>query len=93
MTQKKSAPRRPFETFAEQLADSIQRKRGYALCWKACAVNPASPNCAVKRVSTRTCITVGRRSFWRPVRNVWPAIPHGKRTPMKSKGYAARPRS
>jgi hypothetical protein len=42
------------------------------------------------RIVLGTCITAGRRSFWRPARSVWPVILHAKRTPMKSKGCAAK---
>ena len=38
----------------------------------------------------QTCITAGRRSFWKLARSAWPAIPHGKPTLMKSKGCAAK---
>ena len=58
---KKTVQRRPYGTFAERHADSIQPKRKSESYWKVFAVKTASLRCAVVRASTRICITAGRK--------------------------------
>ena len=50
---------------------------------KDCAARTASPNCAVARGSSRTCIIAGRRTFSRQGRSAWLAILSGRRRRTK----------
>src|SRR5262249_37343109 len=59
--------------FAEPHAGIMPLKRRSASCWKACVARTALLSCAARKGSIRTCTTVGRRSFWRRVRNGSPA--------------------
>jgi hypothetical protein len=53
------------------------------LYWKVFEERIALPNYADEKALTAMYITVGRRNFWKPVRNVYPAILPAKRPLMK----------
>ena len=46
---------------------------------------------AAARGSSRTCITAGRRNFWRLGRSGWPGTPRGRRPRTRSRICAGRP--
>ena len=48
-------------------------------------------SCAAARGSSRTCITAGRRNFWRLARSGWPGTPRGRQPQTRSGICAARP--
>jgi hypothetical protein len=48
-------------------------------------------SCAAARGSSRTSITVGRKSFSRPAKSAWPATRRRRRPRMRSRICAGRP--
>ena len=70
----KPLQRRSSGTSAGPPGSTIRPKRRSASCWMACAVNPASPNCAAARASPRACAIPGPRSSSKPENAAWPVI-------------------
>ena len=90
MTKKRSAEKL-LEISVDPPAAITLLMRKSVLYLKAFGVKTVLLNCAVAKVSTVMFITVGRRSFWKPVKSVYPVIPFGKPPPMKLNNYAPKP--
>src|SRR6516164_3485782 len=94
MRQGASAYRRALKRqsgiFAEPHAGIIPLKRRSASCWTACVARTALLSCAARKRSIRTCTTVGRRSFWRRVRNGSPATRRVRRPQTRSRSSRLR---
>jgi hypothetical protein len=84
---------------AEQVVKEIRRatRRQFSaeekirIVLSGLAARTASPSCAAARGSSRTCITAGRRNFWRLARSGWPGTPRGRRPRTRSRICAGRP--
>ncbi len=75
---------------AGRLVGSSAPKRRSGSFWRACAARTVSLSCVAVRGSTRTSITAGRRTSWRPGRSAWRVTLPVRLPPMRSGIFAVR---
>jgi hypothetical protein len=92
MGQHSEPEKAPAEQVIKELRGaSFRRRRRSALFCPAGAARTASPSGGGAKGSCRSCISAGRRSFWKPARSAWPATRRDRQPRRRSRTGAGKP--